>query len=98
VLDTGLGLLRLAASRQLSVAYPDFVLLLGNEGQTIALREKRSGPLKIADCFIRAICCRLNESDAHIQDMISRLTDADVEEGERRITLEQDRGRSNLAV
>jgi hypothetical protein len=98
VLDTGLGLLRLAGGRKLRAVYPEFVVLLGNEAQTIAVRDKRSSSPKSADRFIRAIYREQSEGNAHIQDMISRLIYADVEEGEGRIRLQQDGGGWRMAA
>ena len=63
--------------------------MLGNEAQSFALCEKRSSQPNIADCFILAIFRELNEGNAHIQGMIDRLIDADLAEGEGRMTLDQ---------
>ena len=64
--------------------------MVGNEAQTIALWEKRGGQPKLADRFIRAIYRERDEGNAHIQEIIDRLIDADIEEGEGvRITLEK---------
>ena len=71
--------------------------MLGNEAQTIARQEKRSSQPNIADRFIRAIYRERNEGNAHIQEMIERLIDADPEE-EGRITLEQAGGGWKVAA
>jgi hypothetical protein len=72
--------------------------LLGTEAETIALWKKRSSSPKIAYRFIRAIYREQSEGNAHIKDMISRLSNADVEEGKGRITLEQDQGGWRMAA
>jgi putative transcriptional regulator len=84
--------------QEMGLSQAKLAAMLGNEAQTIALWEKRSSQPNIADRFIRAIYRELNEGNAHIQDMIDRLIDADLEEGEGRITLEQDRGGWKVAA
>lgn len=72
--------------------------MLGNEAQTVALWEKRGGQPKLADRFIRAIYRELNEGNAHIRDMIERLADADVDDGDARIMLAQQGGAWAIAA
>lgn len=76
--------------QEMGLSQAKLATMLGNEAQTVALWEKRGGQPKIADRFIRAIYRELNEGNAHIRDMIERLVDSDLEEGDARITLEQD--------
>ena len=84
--------------QEMGLSQAKLATMLGNEAQTIALWEKRSSQPNIADRFIRAIYRELNEGNAHIQEMIDRLIDVDLEEGEGRITLEQASGGWKVAA
>ncbi len=79
--------------QEMGLSQAKLAAMLGNEAQTIARQEKRSSQPNIADRFVRAIYRELNEGNAYIQDMIERLVDSHLEEGEGRITLEQAGGR-----
>ncbi len=72
--------------------------MLGNEAQTVALWEKRGGQPDMADRFIRAFYREQQEGNAHIREMIERLVDADLEDGEVRITMQQGDGGWKLAA
>ncbi len=58
----------------------------------MALWEKRGGQPNMADRFIRAIYREQQEGNAHIREMIERLVDADLENCEVRITMQQGDG------
>ena len=84
--------------REMGLSQARLAGLLGNEAQTVALWEKRGTQPKLADRFIRAIWREQHEGNAQIMQMIERLVDADVPEGEERLTLRQGDGGWRLAA
>ncbi len=78
--------------QEMGLSQAKLATMLGNEAQTVALWEKRGGQPNIADRFIRAIYREQQEGNAHIREMIERLVDADLEDGEVRITMQQGDG------
>ncbi len=84
--------------QEMGLSQAKLATMLGNEAQTVALWEKRGSQPKVADRFIRAIYREQNEGNAHIREMIERLVDSDLENGEARITLQQDSGGWKLAA
>ena len=84
--------------QEMGLSQARLATMLGNEAQTVALWEKRGGQPKIADRFIRAIYREQQEGNAHIREMIERLVDADLEDHEVRITMQQGNGGWKLAA
>ncbi len=84
--------------QEMGLSQTKLAVMLGNEAQTVALWEKRGGQPKIADRFIRAIYREQQEGNAHIREMIERLVDADLDDHEVRITMQQGSGGWKLAA
>lgn len=84
--------------QEMGLSQAKLATMLGNEAQTVALWEKRGSQPKVADRFIRAIYREQDEGNAHIQEMIERLVDSDLDESERKLTLEQDTSGWKLAA
>lgn len=76
--------------QEMGLSQAKLATILGNDAQTVALWEKRGGQPKMADRFIRALYREQQEGNAHIRELIDRLVDSDLAEGEVRITLQQD--------
>ena len=76
--------------REMGLSQSKLATMLGNDAQTVALWEKRGSQPKLADRFMRALYREKDEGNAHIQEMIERLADSNLDEGnEARLTLEQ---------
>jgi putative transcriptional regulator len=84
--------------QELGLSQAKLATMIGNEAQTVALWEKRGGPPKLADRFIRAIYREQDEGNAHIREMIDRLIDADIDDDSERLTLTQDEDGWQLAA
>ncbi|MEZ5708125.1 MAG: helix-turn-helix domain-containing protein [Blastomonas sp.] len=76
--------------KELGMSQPKLAEMLGNNEQTVAMWEKRSNQPKMADRFIRAIYREVSEGNAHIEEIITRLIDSDMDDGHEKITFERE--------
>jgi putative transcriptional regulator len=68
---------------ELDLSQARLATYFGNDAQSIAIWEKKSSVPKWADRFLRAIYREIAEGNAHIQQIVDRLNDADRQEFER---------------
>lgn len=73
--------------------------LLGNDAQSIAIWEKRGRAPKWADRFIRALYREHSEGNAKILEIVERLADTNIDEGEpEKLTFEEAAGGGWMAL
>ncbi len=84
--------------KEMGLSQAKLAELIGNDAQTVAIWEKRSAQPKIADRFIRALYREFAQGNAKIREMIEHLIDTDIDDGNERMTMEQDTGGWKVAA
>lgn len=69
--------------QELDLSQKRLAEIVGQTEQTVSLWERRGRIPKIADRFVRALYRETVEGNAHIHDIVRRLTEKDVKEHER---------------
>jgi DNA-binding transcriptional regulator YiaG len=84
--------------QELGMSQAKLALFFGNSEQAVALWEKQSSVPKWADRFLRALYREDTEGNAGIREIIERLADSDIDDGDDRINFEERGGAWKVAA